>query len=73
MTSAKDFRNESDVELKAKLFQFRKDIYDMTSERLEGKMPKTHQVGQKRKEIARIMTVLREREIKEGKEAGHGK
>lgn len=64
MSKAEVLRNESADELKAKVFNLRKELFELTSERLEGKMPKTHLAGQKRKEIARILTILKEKEIK---------
>ena len=65
MLKAKDFRGESVEELQAKLVGLREEIFKLRSERLDGKMQKTHLIGQKRKEIARIKGVLVEKENEE--------
>ncbi len=64
MLKAKDLRNENNEELEAKLGTLRKEIFELRSQRLDSKTQKTHLIGQKRKEIAYIMTVKRERELK---------
>lgn len=64
MLKAKDLRNENNEELDAKLGTLRKEIFELRSQRLDSKTQKTHLIGQKRKEIACIMTVKRERELK---------
>lgn len=61
MFKAKDLRNETVEELDTKLASLRKEIYNLRSEMLESKSNKTHLIGQKRKEIARILTVKREK------------
>lgn len=61
MLKAKDIRNESEEELAAKLVQLRKEIFFLRSERLDSKTQQTHLIGQKRKEVARILTIKRER------------
>lgn len=62
MLKAKDLRNESIEELKEKLASLRKEIYELQSE-INRKSEKPHLIGQKRKEIARILTVLHENEL----------
>lgn len=66
MLKAQDLRSESDEELTIKLEGLRKEIFELRSQKLDTKTQKTHLIGQKRKEIARILTVKREREIKQG-------
>ena len=61
MQKAKEMRVERPEELDAKLVVLRKEIYDLRSQKLDSKTQKTHLIGQKRREIARIMTVKRER------------
>jgi len=63
MFKAKDLRNESDEELNLKLETLQKEIYDLRSQKLDSKTQKTHLIGQKRKEIARLLTIKREREL----------
>lgn len=61
MLKAKDLRNESVDELEAKCDALQAEIFELRSERLDSKTQKTHLIGQKRKEIARIKTVLVEK------------
>jgi large subunit ribosomal protein L29 len=61
MLKAKDLRNESAEELDVKLASLRQEIYNLRSEQLENKSKQTHLIGQKRKEIARILTVKGEK------------
>jgi large subunit ribosomal protein L29 len=61
MQKAKEMRGEKTEELNAKLEVLRQEIYHLRSQKLDSKTQKTHLIGQKRKEIARIMTVKRER------------
>ena len=58
---ASELRNESLDELNIKLSELRKEIYQLRSERLDSKTQKTHLIGQKRKEIARILTCQNEK------------
>ena len=63
MLKAKDLRNEGREELISKLKSLREELYENSST-FEKKSEKPHIKGQKRKEIARILTVLREEELK---------
>jgi large subunit ribosomal protein L29 len=64
MLKAQELRNDSVEELGTKLEALRKEIFQLRSQRLDSKTQKTHLIGQKRKEIARILTVKRERELR---------
>lgn len=64
MLTAKDLIEESEDELQNKLITLKKEIFEIRSERLDAKTKQTHLIGQKRKEIARIMTVINERKLK---------
>jgi large subunit ribosomal protein L29 len=66
MLKAQDLRNESGDELDLKLKTLRSEIFDLRSQKLDSKTQKTHLIGQKRKDIARILTVMREKETKRG-------
>jgi len=61
MLKAQELRNESDEELLTKLSVLRAEIFQLRSQKLDSKTQKTHLIGQKSKEIARILTVQRER------------
>ncbi len=63
MLKAKELRNESDEELNLKLETLQKEIFEMRSQKLDSKVQKTHLIGHKRKEIARLLTIRREREL----------
>jgi large subunit ribosomal protein L29 len=66
MLKAQELRNESSEEIENKLETLRKEIFELRSQKLDGKTQKTHLIGQKRKEIARILTVKREQELERG-------
>ena len=61
MLKAKDLRSVSLEELQSQLSTLRVEIYQLYNQ-VERKTEKPHLIGQKRKEIARILTVLREKE-----------
>lgn len=66
MLKAQELRSESSEEFENKLETLRKEIFELRSQKLDSKTQKTHLIGQKRKEIARILTVKREQELKRG-------
>jgi large subunit ribosomal protein L29 len=64
MLKAQDLRGENVEELDEKLETLRQEVFQLRSQRLDSKTQKIHLIGQKRKEIARILTVKRERELR---------
>lgn len=64
MKKASDLRDESDDELEVKLETLRGEVFELRSQNVDSKTQKTHLISQKRKEIARILTITRERELK---------
>ncbi len=68
MLKAKDLKSESDEELDVKLETLLREVFELRSQTLDSKTQKTHLIGQKRKEIARILTVKKEKELNR---AGH--
>jgi large subunit ribosomal protein L29 len=63
---AKDMRNESEEQLLSMIQDREKELFDMKNElALTHKMEKAHLACEKRRDIARILTILRERKIKE--------
>ncbi len=64
MNKASELRNESDEELDLKLDTLHKELFELRSERLDSKTQKTHLIKEKRKDVARILTIRRERELK---------
>ncbi len=63
---AKELRNESDEQLLSMIQDREKELFDMKNElALTHKMEKSHLAREKRRDIARILTILRERKFKE--------
>jgi len=69
MKKAQEFRDNTAEELHAKLEDFRKELFLFKN---QGKhdQKQTHLKKQKRKDIARLKTILREKELKNQKIEG---
>lgn len=65
MLTMKDLRDEKDEELDVKHRELSKEIYILKSQQSDAKGQKTHLVTQKKREIARILTVKKERQLAE--------
>lgn len=64
MTKAKEFRDQSAEELKALYQDLSKELFQLRNEmKVTRKMEKPHLVRGKKKDRARVMTILREKEI----------
>ena len=63
MTKAKELRDLSLDELDQKLLESRHELFNLRFQLATGKQDNSARLGQVRKEIARISTILREREI----------
>lgn len=61
---ASELRNESNEELDEKLESLKREIFELRSQKLDSKSQKTHLIGEKRKNIARILTLKKEKELK---------
>lgn len=62
MRKTQEFREKSFEELEATLTEVRRDLFQLTNEqKLAKQLDKPHTLRQKRKEIARIQTVLNEK------------
>jgi len=57
-----ELRNLSNDELKASLDDTKKKVYDLNFQRKYGRVEKPHQYRIWKKDIARVMTILKERE-----------
>lgn len=65
MTKVKELREQSKEELKALYQDLSKELFQLRNEmKIARKMEKPHLVRVKRKDRARVMTILRENEIK---------
>ena len=63
MTVAKELRELSLDELDQKLLESKHELFNLRFQLATGKQDNSARLGQVRKEIARIATILREREI----------
>lgn len=65
MLKAKDLRDQSEVELNALLVDKRKELFEVLNKRArEKKIDNTKQPYTLRKDIARVLTVLKQKELK---------
>jgi large subunit ribosomal protein L29 len=68
MSKASDLRAETDDQLRDKLLQLKKEQFNLRFQRATGQLEGTARIGVVRKDIARIKTVLHERQS--GQSAG---
>lgn len=59
-----EIRKFSDEELKAKIFDTKKEYMELRFQHVSGQLSDTSKLKQARRDIARFETVIREREIK---------
>jgi large subunit ribosomal protein L29 len=59
-----DIRKFSDDELKTKVFDTKKEYMELRFQHVSGQLNDTSKLKQTRRDIARLETVVREREIK---------
>ena len=58
---AVDLRHKSEDELKSELFGLRKEAFNLRFQKATGQLENTARVGQVRRDIARIKTILSEK------------
>lgn len=64
MTKIGDYRDQSLEELQANYEDLKRQIFELRNQReLEKKMEKPHALRQNKKDIARILTVMREKQM----------
>lgn len=63
MTKASELRELTDDELDQKLLESRHELFNLRFQLATGKQDNSSRLGQVRREIARVSTLLREREI----------
>ena len=66
---ASEVRSKADAELADELVKLRREQFNLRIQAASGQGVRTDQFGKVRKDIARIKTVLREREKTSGSEA----
>lgn len=62
---ASELRSMANAELATKLDESYQELFNLRFQRASGQLTNTARTGQVRKEIARIKTILRERELVE--------
>jgi large subunit ribosomal protein L29 len=63
MTKAKELRELSEADLEQKLIESKHELFNLRFQLATGKQDNSARLGQVRREVARIATLLREREI----------
>ncbi len=62
---AAELRNMEDSELENRLVETKAELFNLRFKHVTGELPNMSRLGELRREIARIHTLLREREIAE--------
>jgi len=63
MPSATELRELDDVELEERLAEYRKELLNLRFQLATGQLDNASRVGQVRRDVARVLTLLRDREI----------
>jgi large subunit ribosomal protein L29 len=63
MNKANALRELTDTELEQKLLESKHELFNLRFQLATGKQDNSARLGQVRKEVARVATILREREI----------
>ncbi len=63
MKKISEYRDTSSEELVSLVETLRQEVFELRSERLDSKTQKTHLIKQTRRNIARVKTVIREKEL----------
>ena len=69
MTSAREFRDLDPLELETRIENARKELFNLRFQAATGRLDNSARVGSVRREIARAVTVQREREIEQAEAA----
>ena len=70
MTSARELRELTDDELEHRLSERRQELFNLRFRHATGELENTAGLGQARRNLARLMTIARERGIDIDKEIG---
>lgn len=63
MTSARELRELNDTELGQRLAEAKEELFNLRFQNATGELDSTSRISQVRKDVARVETLLREREI----------
>ena len=64
----KELRNLSNEELTKKITESKKELFDLRLKQATGSLDKPSTIHKLRKDVARMLTILKERELSQGKE-----
>jgi large subunit ribosomal protein L29 len=70
MATAEELREFDDVELGVRLSEEKQALFNLRFRHATGQQDNTTEIGKSRRNIARILTILREREIAAAETAG---
>ena len=59
--NAADVRDMTEDQLKSKLLELKKEQFNLRFQKASGQLEKTSRIGEVRKDIARVKTILREK------------
>lgn len=65
----RELRDMTDDELRRESRELRRALFNLRLSQATGQLEKPHKLGAARRDLARVLTVLRERELKGAKEA----
>jgi large subunit ribosomal protein L29 len=63
MTRARELRELNDAELEQRLLEAKEELFNLRFQNATGQLDSTSRISQVRKDVARVETLLREREI----------
>ncbi|MCI5996763.1 MAG: 50S ribosomal protein L29 [Peptoniphilaceae bacterium] len=66
---SKEIRQMNDSDLQAKLKDLKVELFNLRFQLATGQLENPMRIGGIKKDIARVMTIIRERELNAGKEA----
>ena len=72
MTRSSELRNLGDTELVRRLAEAKQELFNLRFQNVTGQLDSSARLGVVRKDIARLNTILREREIQLAEEQAHG-
>lgn len=72
MTKASEFRNLADADLVRRLDEAKEELFNLRFQHVTGQLDAPTRLGQVRKDIARLNTILRQREIELAEENANG-
>lgn len=64
----KELRDLSNAELTKKISESKKELFDLRLKQATGSLEKPSRMHELRKDVARMLTILKERELSQGKE-----